>query len=542
MKKILTLIIITLAINATAQNVGIGTTTPSRPLTIKADGIGVSQESSTGGAKIGFYTSGTNAYLQTHNAVDLKFATNDSTFSMILKRGSGNLGIGQANPTVKLDVNGNFKADTIMPTAIKITPNAGEGKILTSDAAGNASWQSKGLNGSVGYGTWGDCSTNSISEYNPVVDHNAEENDYLGRAVSVSGNFAIVGVPYDDVGANSEQGSVIFYEFNGTNWVFKQKLNEALGAANDNYGFRVSISGNYAFVGIASDDIGANTNQGSVNVFFYNGSNWVFTQKLTDTNGQAGDAFGSDVSVNGSVAVIGANGDDNTLLNVGSVSFYQLLAGSWIFKQKVFDNIQETDNYFGTSVSISGNYAIVGIPNDDISVNIDQGSASIFFNNGSNWVFTQKINGLSGGARCGSAVSISNTNLVVGSPNVSVGAFDRGAVAFYRYNGSIWILVKEIISPINSTQFGTSVCIDGDYAIVGDVEDGQSPGNEQGTATIYQRVGMGWQKLQKFETPDNDRYYRTGQAVSIDGTTKRFVVGVPGYGNYSGKAIFGKVN
>ena len=119
-------------VNVFAQNVGIGTATPSKPLTVKADGIGLSQESSTGGAKIGFYTSGTNAYVQTHNAVDLKFATNDSTFSMILKRGSGNLGIGQPNPTAKLDVNG----------TVKITDgNQGDGKVLTSDAAGNATWQ-----------------------------------------------------------------------------------------------------------------------------------------------------------------------------------------------------------------------------------------------------------------------------------------------------------------------------------------------------------------------------------------------------------------
>ncbi|MGF2411759.1 hypothetical protein [Ferruginibacter sp.] len=124
-----------------AQNVGIGTVIPSRPLTIKTDGIGVSQESSSDGAKIGFYTSGTNAYLQTHNTADLKFATNDSSFSMILKRGTGFLGIGATNPSTRLDVNGNIKADTIKPNAIKFTNNAADGKVLTSDASGNANWQ-----------------------------------------------------------------------------------------------------------------------------------------------------------------------------------------------------------------------------------------------------------------------------------------------------------------------------------------------------------------------------------------------------------------
>ncbi len=131
MKQLITILTIFITTVSYAQNVGIGTSIPTKPLTVVSNGIGLSQESSTGAAKIGFYTSGTNAYLQTHNAVDLKFATNDSTFSMILKRGSGNLGVGQANPTAKLDVNG----------TIKITDGTqGDGKVLTSDAAGNGTW------------------------------------------------------------------------------------------------------------------------------------------------------------------------------------------------------------------------------------------------------------------------------------------------------------------------------------------------------------------------------------------------------------------
>ncbi len=52
------------------------------------------------------------------------------------------VGIGTTTPAEKLDVAGNIKADTIKPTAFKLTTNAGEGKILTSNAAGVASWRS----------------------------------------------------------------------------------------------------------------------------------------------------------------------------------------------------------------------------------------------------------------------------------------------------------------------------------------------------------------------------------------------------------------
>ncbi|MEO6540380.1 MAG: hypothetical protein ABIN74_05295, partial [Ferruginibacter sp.] len=77
---------------------------------------------------------------------------------------NGNTGIGTSTPAEKLQVAGNIKTDTVKPNAIKFTPNAGTGKILTSDAAGNANWQALSAGGGVGFGSWGDCSMNSISE------------------------------------------------------------------------------------------------------------------------------------------------------------------------------------------------------------------------------------------------------------------------------------------------------------------------------------------------------------------------------------------
>lgn len=140
MKKLFTGIALLFSATGFTQNVGIGTTAPTKPLTIQADGIGVSQESSTGGAKIGFYTSTTNAYLQTHNTADLKFATNDSTFTMILKRGSGNLGVGASTPIQKLEIAGGIKIGT---TA---TNSAGSIRYTQADSSfqayDNTQWKS----------------------------------------------------------------------------------------------------------------------------------------------------------------------------------------------------------------------------------------------------------------------------------------------------------------------------------------------------------------------------------------------------------------
>ncbi|MBA4851477.1 tail fiber domain-containing protein [Emticicia sp. BO119] len=85
-------------------NVGIGTSTPGRPLTVVSSGIGISQETADGETRVGFYTSSGGAYVQTHTPHDLKFATDNSSTKMILQHSTGNFGVGTSSPTNKLQV------------------------------------------------------------------------------------------------------------------------------------------------------------------------------------------------------------------------------------------------------------------------------------------------------------------------------------------------------------------------------------------------------------------------------------------------------
>lgn len=118
-------------------NVGIGTSTPSTIFTVKAANIGISQESPDGTTKIGFYTANGSAFLQTHTNHNLNFATNNGVQQMVLTT-AGNLGIGTAFPGTKLEVNGTIKITGGTP---------GNGKVLTSDASGLASWKTNSAHG-----------------------------------------------------------------------------------------------------------------------------------------------------------------------------------------------------------------------------------------------------------------------------------------------------------------------------------------------------------------------------------------------------------
>ncbi|MFN9970629.1 MAG: FG-GAP repeat protein, partial [Phycisphaerae bacterium] len=84
------------------------------------------------------------------------------------------------------------------------------------------------------------------------------------------------------------------------------KLTASDGAANDQFGNQVALSGDTAVVGAYRDDAGANTDQGSAYIFTRSGTTWTQQAKLTDFDGAAGDMFGYSVATFGETAVVGA--------------------------------------------------------------------------------------------------------------------------------------------------------------------------------------------------------------------------------------------
>jgi hypothetical protein len=460
-----------------------------------------------------------------------------------------NIGIGTSTPAEKLHVAGNIKSDTIKPSAIKLTPNAGAGKMLTSDAVGNASWQERSAGEGVGFGLWGDCASNgNITDYHPVADTAAAEGDHFGACVSISGNYAIVGTYLDDVGANLDQGSASIYQYNGSRWVLMQKLTDPTGAGNDYFGSSVFISGNYAIVGAFGDDASSIIDQGSASIYQYNGSSWVLMQKLTDVTGAASDGFGNSVSISGNYAIVGAALDDVSAIDQGSTSIYRYNGSNWVLMQKLTDPAGAGNDNFGISVSISGNYIIVGAYLDNVNANTDQGSASIYQYNGSTWVLMQQLTDATGAATdyFGISVSISGNYAIVGAYSDDVGANTfQGSASIYQYNGSSWVLMLKLTDANGASGdlFGICVSISGSYAIVGAYGDNAGSENDEGSASIYLRVGQGWQKLQYVSDPANSNTSENfGAATAIDGSTQRFLIGAFGYANSSGKVVFGKVN
>jgi hypothetical protein len=304
------------------------------------------------------------------------------------------------------------------------------------------------------------------------VASDGQVGDHFGESVAISGNYAVVGASLATIGANDNQGCAYVFFYNGTTWAEQAKLTAADGAADDNFGKSVFISGDYVVVGAPFDNAGISSNQGSAYIFLRSGTNWSQQVKINASDGTAGDQFGTSVGINGNYIVVGANGDDvGANANEGSAYFFVRSGVSWTQQDHVVAPFGAAGDGFGASVAISGDFAVIAAPGDDVNGETLSGSAHFFHRIGTNWShdqeehFTGYPNPL-----FGSSVSISGNLVVVGAPGSVAGNLFGYAKVFY-YNGTSWAVSALFpnggFPTPGHSHFGISVGVNGNHAYVG---------------------------------------------------------------------------
>jgi len=462
---------------------------------------------------------------------------------------SGNVGIGTLTPSEMLDVDGNIKfSGELKPNGVE----GDNGQVLQSKGDGSMQWtDGSSLHGSVGYGTWGDCEMTNITEYNPVADPEGEFGDAFGCSVSISGDYAIVGAYGDDEAAGASQGSARIIHYNSSSGLWELdtlKLMNPGAQSGDWFGYSVGISGDYVIVGAPKDDSTAGANQGSASVFKRNGSTGVWElqgTKLLNPGAMNSDEFGTSVSISGDYAIVGVPKDD---LDQGSASIFKRneATGYWVLEgSKLTDPGGSSGEYFGYSVSISGDYAIVGIPEDDVAGN-KRGAVCIYEWNESTTVWElhgKYYNDLSEDWEYfGRSVSISGDYAIVGANGYNS---SQGRAKIFKRDESTgnWETHGfHLMNPSANTgqRFGLGVAISGDHAVVGASYEAGNIGDEQGSVCLFLNIGPGWQPYQKIFDPGGNVGDRYGHSIAIDNNTGRFVVGSRSAWNITGKVVFGK--
>ena len=351
--------------------------------------------------------------------------------------------------------------------------------------------------------------------------------DNFGYSVAISGDTAVVGAPQHDVGANADQGSAYVFVRSGAIWSQRQQLTAVDGTAGDEFGWSVAISGDTVVVGAAYDDVSANANQGSAYVFVRSGDTWSQQQQLTAADGAAFDAFGNSVTITGDAVVVGATNDDvGANANQGSAYVFVRSGAIWSQQQQLTAVDGAAGDFFGTSITISGNTVAVGAPYDGVSANADQGSAYVFVRSGAVWGLQAHLAAADGAANdyFGYSVAISGNTVAVGAIGDDVGAnADQGSAYVFVRSGSTWSQQQQLLLPAVDgavdDYFGTSVTISGDTVAVGAPLHDVGANADQGSAYVFVRSGSTWsQQQQLLPAVDGavDDYFGTSVAISGD--------------------------
>ncbi len=196
-----------------------------------------------------------------------------------------------------------------------------------------------------------------------LIAQDAATGDLFGSSVALSGDRALVGAVLDDTMAGADAGSAYVFVRSGILWKQQAKLGAGDAAVDDHFGVSVALSGDTALVGAYWDDTTAGADAGSAYAFTYNGSLWTQQAKLSAGDAAAGDSFGVSVALSGDTALVGACLDDTTTGN-NTGSTYIFTRGGTLWKQQTKLSVGDAGDCFGNAVALSGNRVLVGAYGD----------------------------------------------------------------------------------------------------------------------------------------------------------------------------------
>jgi len=318
----------------------------------------------------------------------------------------------------------------------------------------------------------------------------------FGSSVAISGDWALVGAYGKD---NFTGAAYLFHLENGA-WREKDKLQHLDKQLGDSFGNSVAISGDWALVGAYGKD----NLTGAAYMFHLENGEWSHKHKLQLLDKQSGDSFGYSVAISGDWALVGAFNKGYG----GAAYLFHLENGAWQQKHKLQALDKQSGDSFGFSVAISGDWALVGAYGKDSNT----GAAYLFHLKNGGWSQKHKLQHLDKQSMdwFGSSVAISGDWALVGAygKDSKTGA----AYLFHLENGGCSQKHKLPLSDKQSgDDFGCSVAISGDWALVGS----QGKYSVPGAAYLFHLENGAWQQKPKLQASDKHSGDKFGYSVAI---------------------------
>ncbi|MCE2507497.1 MAG: DUF5011 domain-containing protein [Nitrosopumilaceae archaeon] len=355
---------------------------------------------------------------------------------------------------------------------------------------------------------------NYITESEKLTASDGEDGDHFGRSVGMDGDIAIVGASRGD-----DAGAAYSFILNSTSgsWVQTDKIVPLDPTLYDHFARSVSVDDSFLIAGSSRDDDDG-LNSGSAYAFEYNPINNTFAQhtKLTADDADANNYFGYSVSLYDENAIIGAPLRDETDEESGAayVFMYNETSDTWGQYAKLAPTDGEENDHFGWSVSIWEETILVGAYHDD-EADLNSGSAYVYEKDSTGtWVQQAKLTASDGQAHdwFGFSVFLNNQTAIIGASEHINAGIDTGAAYIFDFNStdSTWSQTQKLTASDGESgdQFGYSVGLVNEMLVVG--------ANGDSSAYVFELDNTGtWVQTRKLIASDAEDGDALGISVAL---------------------------
>lgn len=355
--------------------------------------------------------------------------------------------------------------------------------------------------------------------------------DGYGRSVAIQEDTLWVGAPLDNTEAANNAGSVYLFDVADTTAEPLQKLSAGASPAGDRFGQAVALSDDTLIVGAPEDDTEAGTSAGLAYVFRHSMcTGWCLEGLLQDPDGRAGDIFGTAVDVDGDTAVVSALSDDTVFggADAGSALIFDRTMAPdgrhrWAAGVRLEPLFASPLDFFGISVALDGNTAIVGSMHDDTSAGENAGRAHVFVRGAGSWLQQAMLEDPGGSAfdNFGSAVALDGDTALIGAEqDSSIGSSHAGSASVFTRSGTTWTRRTKLTSGESESyqNFGHAVALQDGTALVGAPWDDTIAADNAGSVYVFTGSAASWTRDVRLFASDPAEDAQFGASVALDGS------------------------
>ncbi|NOG54371.1 MAG: hypothetical protein HND57_08590 [Planctomycetes bacterium] len=341
----------------------------------------------------------------------------------------------------------------------------------------------------------------------------AHPGDWFGYTVCIDDNIAVVGAPgHDGVGLQAG-AAYIFRRSDISGWTEEAVLFEPNGSEFDLFGTAVGVSGDRVIIGVPGAEMG----RGAVYVYHHSLSHgWQEEATLVASDRSTSAEFGEALSIDGGWILIGAPGHTDYS---GAAYIFRLTAdGTWIEDAKLMPSKREEYTFFGHTVSLDCDVAVVGADHT-ISGPSLRGSVYIYRrSNEGAWSEEDRLRAWNENDLdfFGCSICVNHDRLLVGSMQDPEGSLPGYAYLWVYQQGIGWQPQQrlEAYDGEQRDEFGSSVSIDGRTAIIGSCWDDDN-GTSSGSAYVFHLTDGQWREQEKLIASDGQRLDWLGEYCSV---------------------------